>query len=246
MNPLDAIAAAANRNSSGLASEGTGGRIPGILTGIVSNNKDPDGLGRVKVTLPILGVDGEAKDTSQPGIETDWAPVASFYAGAKHGGYFTPEVKDEVLVGFFLGDINRPFVLGALYNGKDRPLQKNDNGKNDIKQIVTRSGLTVRLNDASGAETIQIFDEENKEQITISKKDRRITIQSEKEILLTSSGGAVTVSAKNIKVKAESSLNLEGGQVTIKSSGALNLEGGVVNVKSNGLVAVKGSTINLN
>ena len=235
MNPMDVRAEAS-----------TGHFVTGLVPGIVTNNKDPDGLGRVKVVLPILGVDSGQTNSNKQGVETDWAPVLSFAAGNGRGGYFLPEIKDEVLVSFLLGDVNRPFVVGASWNSQDKPPQTNGDGKNNIKQITTRSGNTLLFDDTDGKARIQLFDKDGKDEIVISAKDNTISIKSEKAINLTSANGVVTIKAKSIKVEAQSDLSMTAKSISIKSSGSLNLEGSSVALKSNGMVSVKGSIINLN
>jgi type VI secretion system VgrG family protein len=80
--------------------------VAGTITAIVTNNNDPDKLFRVKVKFPA----GE--------FESDWARVAVPSLG---GAFSLPEIDDEVLVAFENGDPRRPYVLGSLYNGVDRP-----------------------------------------------------------------------------------------------------------------------------
>ena len=80
--------------------------IPGLVCGVVTNVNDPDGKGRVKVSLPWLA----------PSYETGWARVAQPWAGKTSGAVFVPDVSDEVLVGFEYGDPRRPYVLGGLFN----------------------------------------------------------------------------------------------------------------------------------
>ena len=64
---------------------------------------------------------------------------------------YLPEVDDEVLVGFEHGDIHRPYVIGALWNGKDQPpLQVSEavgDGKVNKRVIKSRSGHTITLDD---------------------------------------------------------------------------------------------------
>ena len=93
------------------ASPARNGRILGVVTGVVTNNKDPDKLGRVKVRFPWLS------DTD----ESWWARVASPMAGKDRGVFFLPEVDDEVLVAFEHGDPRFPYVIGALWNGSTPP-----------------------------------------------------------------------------------------------------------------------------
>ena len=57
-------------------------------------------------------------------------------AGPARGLYVLPEVDDEVLVGFEHGRPDAPFVLGALWNGKDKPPESNGDGKNDRRSLT--------------------------------------------------------------------------------------------------------------
>ena len=82
-----------------------------MVNALVSNIDDPDELGRMKVTFPWLG------DKS----ESHWARVAVPGAGNERGVLIMPEVGDEVLVAFDHGDPRLPYVIGGLYNGKDKP-----------------------------------------------------------------------------------------------------------------------------
>src|SRR5262252_5813625 len=93
-------------------------RVYEPLVGVVTDNKDPLRLGRVKIKFPVLS----EQDTS------DWAPVVMLGAGKNRGWFFIPEVDDEVLVMFEHGDLNRPMVIGALWNGKDTTADKNPGG----------------------------------------------------------------------------------------------------------------------
>src|SRR4051812_2748650 len=161
------------------------GKIYGVVVGIVTNNKDPDNKGRVRIRFPWLS------DTE----ESWWARIATDMAGPKRGSYFLPEVDDEVLVAFAHGDVRSPYVLGALWNGKDEPPQNNSNGENNIRAIHSRSGhvfmfddtkgrekieLTsksghvLRLDDQSGGEKIEVIDKTGSNKITISSSDSSI------------------------------------------------------------------------
>jgi type VI secretion system secreted protein VgrG len=47
-----------------------------------------------------------------------WLRVAQRLAGPGHGAQFLPRIGQEVMVEFMDGDIDRPFIVGALYNGQ--------------------------------------------------------------------------------------------------------------------------------
>ena len=79
----------------------------------MTNNNDPEHVGRVKLGFPWLA----------PYYESDWARVVQVGMGKEWGNLFLPEVGDEVLVGFEFGDARRPYVIGGLINGKtEHPL----------------------------------------------------------------------------------------------------------------------------
>ena len=115
----------------------------GPQTATVTDVRDPEGLGRVQVTIPVFKASAV------------WARVATLMAGNQRGTWFIPDVNDEVLVAFEAGDPRKPYVIGALWNGKDRPPTAMDGaGSNNLKEIRTRSGVRITFNDAQGIETL--------------------------------------------------------------------------------------------
>ena len=60
-----------------------------VVIGTVTNNNDPDKLGRVRVKYPALGDDTEGW----------WARVAAPNAGSARGLLMMPQVGDEVVIG---------------------------------------------------------------------------------------------------------------------------------------------------
>lgn len=110
-----------------------------LLVGIVTDNEDPQGWGRVKVKFPTLTEDHASQ----------WARVVSLGAGDRRGFDCLPEINDEVLVAFEHGDIHRPYILGGVWNGKDAPPNAvNDNvkdGKVRLRTIKTRTGHQVQF-----------------------------------------------------------------------------------------------------
>jgi len=87
-------------------------KIDGVVTATVLDVHDPEGLGRVRIDYAWMG---EGQTTSY------YAPVATLMAGGGRGSWIMPEIGDEVLVAFEQGDINHPFIIGFLWNGKDKP-----------------------------------------------------------------------------------------------------------------------------
>lgn len=195
-------------------------KIYGVVTGIVTNNKDPEKMGRVKVKIPRLS------DTD----ESNWARVGTLMAGNNKGTFYLPDVNDEVLVVFELGDVNTPYVIGSLWNGKDAPPANNSDGKNNLKLIKSRSGHLIRLNDKSGNEKIEIIDKSGKNSIKIDTASNSITISSGKDISL-SAKGKVTIEATNVEIKASGSGKFQASaSLDLKASGTTNVKGGMVNI----------------
>ena len=145
-----------------VADEDQAAKLYGVVVGVVTNNKDPENLGRVKVKFPWL----------QESDESYWARIATLMAGPDRGTFFLPEVGDHVLVAFEQGDINYPFVLGALWTLKQKPPFNNADGKNNIRAIKSRSGHVI------------IFDDNNKE------KKEKIIIKTNKGYDITLNDGA--------------------------------------------------------
>jgi uncharacterized protein involved in type VI secretion and phage assembly len=197
------------------------GRFFGVAIGIVTNNKDPDGLGRVKLTLPWM-----ADNT-----ESNWARVATPMAGPGRGCYFLPEEEDEVLVAFEHGSPEFPYVVGGLWNGKDKPPVSNSDGKNDVRVIRSRSGHVIRLTDTDNAEQIEIIDKSAKNSIVISTKDNKITITADADIVIQSTGGKLQLSGKGVEITSKADVKIEAGaNLAVNSSGQLNIKGELVNI----------------
>jgi phage baseplate assembly protein V len=200
---------------------GTDERYYGVAIGVVTNNKDPDGLGRVKASLPWM----------DDQVETNWARVAAPMAGAGRGIYFLPEVNDEVLVAFEHGNPDTPYVLGGLWNGQDKPPEANGNGKNDVRTIRSRSGNVIRLTDTDGGSKIEIIDSSTKNSIVISAKDNSITIAAAGDITIASSGGKLKLSGNSVEITSTSTVKVQASQNTeVTASGQLTLKGQVVNI----------------
>lgn len=193
----------------------------GVVVGLVTNNQDPEGLGRVKVKFPWLNDEDESQ----------WARLAVLMAGQERGTFFLPEVDDEVLVAFEHGDVGFPFVIGALWNGVDKPPIDNGDGKNNLRLIKSRSGHTIKLNDEDGKETIEIIDKSEKNHIVIDTARNSITITSEKDITLSAPKGTIKLDAKDIEVKSSAAAKLEAGAgMDVKASGTMTIKGATVNI----------------
>jgi uncharacterized protein involved in type VI secretion and phage assembly len=199
----------------------TSAKIDGVVVGIVTNNKDPDGLGRVKVRFPWLVEDSESH----------WGRLATLMAGPDRGSVFFPEVDDEVLVAFEHGDIRFPYVIGALWNGVDTPPHDNADGENNLRMIKSRSGHVVRLDDTSGAEKIEIIDSSGNNSIIIDTAANTITITADADITLQSNSGKLVLSGNGVEITSQAGVTVQASQnIDVQASAQLNLKGALVNI----------------
>jgi len=208
------------------ARRASGLRIPGVVIGLVSNTRDPDKMGRVKVKLPCLADD----------YETDWLRVAHIGAGSHRGLIFIPEVNDEVLVAFEQGDPRRPYVLGGLYNGVDKPLPAASvvnagGGQIDSRGIVSRLGHRIVFNDDKNkVDGIQVITGGEKLQILMDEPKQTIKI--------TSTGDVVIETQGNVSIKAQKNFEVDAQQISLKARQGVTVDGGA------GDVDVKGVNVN--
>lgn len=202
-------------------------QVKGMAIGIVTNNKDEQGMGRVKVRFPW-------REKEQ---ESYWARIAVLMAGNDRGTVFLPEVGDEVLCAFDQDDVRHPYILGGLWNGQDTPPEQNRDGKNNIRKIRSRSGHEIIFNDDSegkkehieihtnkghkillddslGAEKIEIVDKATRNSIKIDSVQNSITIES---------GLSLKMKAQQISIEA-------GAMMNIKSGGTLSIQGTLVRI----------------
>jgi len=199
-------------------------RLYGVTIGVVTNNKDPEKLGRVKVKFPWLS----EKE------ESHWARLATPMGGKERGLYFLPEVDDEVLVAFEHGAVEFPYILGSLWNGKDKPPVTNEDGKNNLRTIKSRSGHVITLDDTKGEEKIIIRDMTAKNEIVIDSNNNTVTMKVEKDltietkgkISLKSSGGDLEIECNNLKVHAKKDCEIIAkANVTVQATQQLALKG---------------------
>jgi phage protein D len=199
-------------------SPGERGPINGVVTAIVTNNKDPENNYRVKLKFPWLADD----------YESDWARIASLGAGPQSGVMFLPEVNDEVLVAFELGDIRRPYLIGGLWNGVDTPRLGDalvDNGKVKRRGVVSRKGHRLIFHDSDTKSGIVLRSSNDKLNVSINETDLKIGVRSDGTIEIEATGNISVKSQADVTIEATKSLTLKGATVTISSSGPVDIDG---------------------
>ncbi len=210
-------------------SPGAASTTLGVIEGIVVDNKDPEGIGRILVQFPWLP--NETKSA--------WARMATPMAGKEMGLVIYPEKDDEVLIDFVNGNVNAPVIIGSLYNGKEKPPFDNSDGENNIRTFVSRSGHVIEVDDKSGSEKITITDKSGGLIIEMDSSSETISITSKGDINIKADSN-FKVEAKDIEMKA-------GSNATFKAGSALEASAGSsATVQGGGGVTVKGATVSLN
>jgi len=182
----------------------------GVYPALVSDIRDPDGRGRVKVKFPWIS-------DSAGGAYEVWARLATLMAGPNRGTWFVPDPNDEVLVAFEFGDPRRPYVVGALWNGVDSPPESMDGaGRNFKKVIRSRNGVKVTLDDTDGQEQF-VCETPGGQKVTLKDGPGTVTIEDSNgnSIKLETAGITVTASAK-VTVNA-SAVEVSAGMVTVNA-----------------------------
>ena len=189
----------------------------GVVPAIVTNNNDERNLYRVKVKFPWM----------DDGMESDWMRVVGIGSGDDRGLFWLPEVNDEVLVAFEHAYFDQPYVIGSLWNGKDKPPETTSNavksGKMEVRTLKTREGHTIRLTDDSSSKKIEIIDSDGKNEITLDTKQNKLIIKTKGEVNIESDGA--------MKLQAKGQLDIKGNaNVNVQASGQLVLKGATVNI----------------
>jgi uncharacterized protein involved in type VI secretion and phage assembly len=183
-----------------------------LVLGVVTNNDDPQNMGRVRVRYPALGPDAEGA----------WARIATASAGKERGMLMLPVVGEEVLVGFEHDDTTRPYVLGSLFNGQDLPgdglLQGKDGSsalKSD-KQIYTESKGDYTIK-SGGKLIVQISDNVQE----TYQQDWNGQIQGKASLKATQ---PFEIEGQNVSIKGQAQVNLEGTAMLTLKCGAAQIQ----------------------
>ncbi|KJS61933.1 VgrG-related protein [Streptomyces rubellomurinus] len=233
-----------DRSLLGLTAGGQGprDRVAGLANATVTDTRDPEHQGRVRLAFPWLSDD----------YVSDWVRTAQL-GGKGGGGVFGPEVGDEVLVGFEQGLIDHPYVVGGLYNGEDRPsrhdveLVDGTSGALNRRSLVSRSGHRLELLDAAaGPKGVRVATGDGKLTLHLDAKGTTIVVHSDGSVEI-DAGQKVTVKAgQGVSVDAgRGALELAGDSVRVTARSGVQLDGGAgaLKLQTQGQVDVSGTTV---
>jgi uncharacterized protein involved in type VI secretion and phage assembly len=218
-------------NGGGAAADSVATRgLGGVQVGIVTDNGDPQNLGRVRVRLPYAGVD----------FVSDWARVAAPGNGASRGFVWIPEVHDEVLVAFHHGSVREPYVLGGLWNGQDAPPPiEVDGGLLNGRKMVTRDGNEMFFWDKPGNSTLGMQTAGGEVISTLDRLQKEFSVSSDGKIVLTAQGDIEISATGKVTISGEAGVEMT-SSATAKVTGSAQLS-----LESDGITSVKGSQVSL-
>jgi uncharacterized protein involved in type VI secretion and phage assembly len=192
---------------------GYGGRFYGVFPAIVSDIADPDGQGRVQIELP-WSPDGAG------GSYRVWARLATLMAGDNRGSWFIPDLDDEVLVCFQGGDPRHPFVIGMLWNGRDRPpASMDDAGRNPEKTLRSRNGVKITLMDEDGQESFAV-ETPGGQHLRLKDGPGELEVND-------SNGNSIKLDTGGITINASVKVTINGGSLVEVSAGMVTVNAGM-------------------
>ncbi|MFD8980877.1 VgrG-related protein [Streptomyces sp. NPDC059564] len=249
------VSASPDRSLTGLVTganaPGRGPRIPGLATGVVTDVREPNGSQRGAVRLKFPWLD----DT----YVSDWVRTVQ-WGGKGGGGVVSPEVNDEVLVGFEQGLLDSPYVIGGLYNGVDQPsphdvpLIDKTSGKVNRRSVVSRSGHRVELLDAAapgpsglrlvtGDERLEVRMDDRRDRIELTVyagRGRPLTsvLLDKNGITLDARRGTVTVSGRQVDIDGTAGVTIGGRSVQVNGKTDVTINGGLLGVLKARLIRI--------
>ncbi len=182
-----------------VAADGGAPRHFGVYPAIVTDLVDPDALGRIEVGFPWLGVAGEDV--------RGWATLCTPYADDDQGIEILPDVDTQVVVAFEAGDLRRPYIVGACWNGR-AALPESPTAANDIRVWKTRSGSRLEFDDTSGAAKVTLSMASGHELVLDDvSQEIRLTHANGAHVTFTAAGQIEIVANSTVEVTA-SALNV--------------------------------------
>lgn len=205
------------------------GRYYGKYRGLVKDNKDPLGLGRIQATVPAI-----------PGMTVNWALPCAPYAGDQVGFYTIPPVGAKVWIEFEGGDPTYPIWSGCFWATNEVPteVQTNSQDPSQVKVFKTRVvTLWVDDTDQKGQVTLKYVDPKLSQPVTVTivldASGLAITCQGNQgtskitmtpQDIQTNSATLETTTSKDTTVTAQGNITATAsGDVTVNASGKMAL-----------------------
>lgn len=208
-----------------------------FMPGIVTDNRDPECLGRVRVQLDLLS----------PGCVSPWYPMGGRWTGGGQGLWSLPDIGTQVLVVFPDGDKRHGIVLGCLYDEKHLPPKTSPENKADSMLLQTRNHR-IEITDDAGKEGISIESAAGKMRCVLDKKNgiqianglgnikincrklkiasgKNVGLNGNKKVSVSCDGATGTKSGKGTKITCDKNVGMEGKNIKLNGSSGVCAEG---------------------
>ena len=192
----------------------------GLYPGVVEDNVDPDEKGRVTVKLKWI----------DPNYVTRWAPVAQIYAGPGYGGYWVPEIGDQVIIAFLRGELRKPIIVGSIYSEGHKPPHKRTKTQ-DPKVLRTKAGHMLLMEDKDQPK-IKLIDKTGNNEVEINSEENIVTVRAADHVVVEAGG--------NVQVDAGGSASINAGQDILLSAG------GSITIEATANVTITGAAVAIN
>jgi uncharacterized protein involved in type VI secretion and phage assembly len=179
--------------------DGDARRHFGVYPAIVTDIVDPDSLGRIEVKFPWLGSSGADVRA--------WATLCTPYADDDQGIEILPAVDSQVVIAFEAGDLRRPYIIGACWNGKEK-LPEDPATPNNKRLWKTRAGSLLEFDDTDGAP-----------KVTLSMKSGHMVVMDDgaQEVKIVHSNGSIITlnAAGQIQIQANATVEVTASALNV-------------------------------
>jgi uncharacterized protein involved in type VI secretion and phage assembly len=179
--------------------DGDGPTFFGVYPAWVTDLVDTKGLGRIEVSFPFLGKDGNDAVRA-------WATLCTPYADKDQGLCILPEVGSQVLVAFEAGSFYRPYIIGSAWNGK-AALPHAAEKPNNIRVWRTRADSRLEFDDTKGAPKVTISTKSG-HQVVLDDGASEITVQH-------AQGCVIRLTSSSVEIQANSSVEVTAPMVEV-------------------------------
>lgn len=167
-------------------------RLFGMYVGHVTDRKDPDKLGRVRVCVPGL---------LEPHSAWAW-PLGTVGGGSKNRGFFAvPEEGAEVALFFNQGDVDQPYFISAHWgkpNGESEVPEEAQKDSPDNRVLATET-FRLELDESEGARRLKITNKKTDDYLLFDAEANTITLQGTTSIII-KAVGAISLDATHITI----------------------------------------------
>jgi uncharacterized protein involved in type VI secretion and phage assembly len=181
----------------------------GVYPAIVTDIVDPLSMGRIEIKLPWLG--GQGADDVRA-----WATLLTPYADDDQGIEILPSVDTQVVVAFEAGDLRRPYMIGASWNGRET-LPESPAAPNNKRLWKTRAGSLLEFDDTDGASKVTVSMQSG-HKVVLDDAAQEVTVEH-------SNGCSVKIDiAGRVAIQANSSVEITAPTVNVHAATA-NFDG---------------------